>query len=41
MIETYDFSGNATTIFGFIGVISTVVIMVSIYRSYWRSPYRK
>jgi hypothetical protein len=41
MIQTYDFSGNATTIFGFIGVISTMIIMIFVYRSYWASPYRK
>jgi hypothetical protein len=40
-IETLDFTGNGVTILGFVGVISTTIILVSAYRSYWKSPYRK
>jgi hypothetical protein len=39
-IETLDFTGNGVTILGFVGVISTAIILVSAYRSYWKSPYR-
>jgi len=40
-MPTYDFTGDATTIFGLVGVISTFVILISVFRSYWSSPYRK
>lgn len=39
--ETLDFTGNATTVFGFIGVLATFVILVTVWRSYWSSPYRR
>jgi hypothetical protein len=41
MIETYNFSGDIVTVLGFIGVISTAFILVTVYRAYWKSPYRK
>jgi hypothetical protein len=41
MPETYQFTGDATTVFGLVGVISTAVIIFSVFRSYWSSPYRK
>ena len=41
MMSTYDFSGDATTILGLVGVISTVIIIISVFRSYWSSPYNK
>jgi hypothetical protein len=40
-IETLDFTGNGVTILGFVGVISTAIILVSVFSSYWKSPYRK
>jgi len=40
-MPTYGFTGDPTTIFGLVGVISTVVILISVFRSYWSSPYRK
>ena len=40
-ISTYDFSGNFVTYLGLIGVISTLVILVSVFRSYSNSPLRK
>lgn len=41
MPETMTFTGDAVTYLGFIGVISTLIIMVSVYRSYANSPLRK
>lgn len=41
MPDTLDFTGNVVTILGFVGVLSTFVILVSVYRSYWNSPYRR
>jgi hypothetical protein len=40
-ISTYDFTGDAVTFLGLIGVISTAIILVTSYRRYWNSPYRK
>jgi hypothetical protein len=39
--DSLNFNGDAVTFLGLIGVISTAIIIVSVYRSYWRSPYRK
>lgn len=33
--------GNFVTGIGFVGVISTFIIMVVAYKQYWNSPYRK
>jgi hypothetical protein len=41
MPETYAFTGDAITLIGLVGVISTAVIVYSVFRSYWSSPYRK
>jgi hypothetical protein len=41
MIETLDFSGNIVTVIGFVGVVSTFVILVTVFRSYYNSPLRK
>jgi hypothetical protein len=40
-IYTYDFTGDAVTFLGLIGVVSTAIILVTAYRRYWTSPYRK
>ena len=40
-MNTYDFSGDAITILGFVGVISTLIILVSVFRSYYNSPLNK
>jgi len=40
-MPTYSFSGDAVTFLGLLGVISTAVIMVTVYKTYWNSPYRK
>lgn len=39
--DTLDFSGNSVTFLGLIGVVSTAIILVAVYKSYWNSPYRK
>jgi hypothetical protein len=41
MPDTYSFGGNAVTFLGLIGVVSTLVIVVTAYRRYWTSPYRR
>lgn len=41
MPETYTFTSDAITIIGLVGVISTAFIILSVFRSYWSSPYRK
>lgn len=39
--DTLNFNGDATTFLGFVGVVSTFIIVVSVFRSYYNSPYRK
>lgn len=39
--DTLNFSGDATTLIGFVGVVSTFIILVTVFRSYFNSPYRK
>ena len=41
MIETLDFTGNIVTVIGFVGVISTAIIVVTSFRRYFNSPLRK
>jgi hypothetical protein len=41
MPDTYSFSGDAVTFLGLIGVVSTAIILVTAYRRYWNSPYRR
>lgn len=41
MIPTYDFTGDAVTILGLVGVVSTFVIVVTAFRRYFNSPLRK
>jgi hypothetical protein len=41
MTQTLDFTGDTTTLIGFIGIVATFAIMISVYRSYWNSPFRK
>jgi hypothetical protein len=41
MIDTLNFTGDAVTVLGFVGVISTLIIMVSVFRSFANSPVRK
>ncbi len=39
-VPTLDFSGDAVTYFGLIGVVSSVIVVVVAYRRFWASPYR-
>jgi hypothetical protein len=39
--ESYNFTGDAITYLGLVGVISTAIIVVSVFRSYFNSPLRK
>jgi hypothetical protein len=40
-IETYNFTGDAVTVLGLVGVISTVIILMVSFTRYWNSPLRK
>ena len=40
-IDTLNFTGNTTTYLGFIGVISTGIILVLCFTRYFNSPLRK
>ena len=39
--DSLNFTGDAITYLGLIGVISTAIIVVSVFRSYFNSPLRK
>jgi hypothetical protein len=39
--STLNFTGDAVTFLGLIGVTSTLIILVSVFRSYFNSPLRK
>jgi len=41
MVETYSFSGDAVTVLGLVGVISTGIILVLCFTRYFNSPLRK
>jgi len=38
-LDTLNFSGDAVTILGFIGVLSTLFIVVTAFRRFFNSPY--
>lgn len=40
-VDTLDFSGNGITMLGFVGVVATLFILVTIFKSYNSSPMRK
>ena len=40
-LESLQFTGDAVTYLGLVGVISTAIIVVSVFRSYFNSPLRK
>ena len=40
-ISTYTFNGDFVTFLGLIGVTSTLIILISVFRSYFNSPLRK
>ena len=37
--DTYTFSGDAVTFLGLIGVVSTLLIIVTAFRRFFNSPY--
>jgi hypothetical protein len=39
--DTYNFGGDTVTLLGLVGVISTFIIIVTAFRRYYGSPYRK
>ena len=39
--DSLSFQGDTVTVLGLVGVISTGIILVLCFRSYWMSPYRK
>ena len=41
MPDSYGFVGDGITFLGLIGVISTAIIVVTVFRSYSKSPLRK
>lgn len=41
MPDTFNFTGDTVTYLGFIGVISTFIIVVSVFRAYFNSPLKK
>jgi hypothetical protein len=41
MPNTLDFTGNAVTFLGLVGVISTSIILVTVFRRYFNSPFIK
>ena len=41
MPDSYGFVGDGITFLGLIGVISTAIIVVTVFRSYYKSPLNK
>jgi hypothetical protein len=41
MPDSYGFVGDGITFLGLIGVISTAIIVTTVFRSYSKSPLRK
>jgi len=41
MPETMTFTGDGVTFLGLVGVISTAIIVVIVFRSYYNTPLRK
>ena len=39
MIDTYTFTGDATTFLGLVGVVSAGIIIVTAFRRFFNSPY--
>ena len=39
--DTLNFTGDAVTYLGLVGVISTAIILVSVFRSFYKSPLNK
>jgi hypothetical protein len=41
MIETYNFTGDAVTYLGAVGVIATTIILITVFKSFYNSPLNK
>lgn len=41
MPDTFNFTGDAVTVLGMVGVISTGIILVTAFSRYFNSPLRK
>jgi hypothetical protein len=41
MVETLDFTGDAVTVLGLVGIVSTGIILVLCFTRYYNSPLRK
>ena len=41
MTETYTFTGDAITFLGLVGVLSTGVILYTVFTRYYNSPLNK
>jgi len=41
MPDTYSFTGDGVTFLGLIGVVSTLVIVVTVFRRFYNSPLNK
>jgi hypothetical protein len=41
MPETMNFTGDAVTYLGLLGVISTFIIVVTVFKSFFNSPLNK
>jgi len=39
--DSYTFTGDTVTYLGLIGIISTAIIVVSVFRSFYKSPLNK
>lgn len=40
MPETLNFNGNVITMLGFVGVVSTLIILVTVFRSFYNSQLK-
>jgi len=41
MPDSYGFVGDGVTFLGLVGVVSTAIILVTIFRSFYNSPLNK
>lgn len=41
MVQQYEFIGNQVTLFGFVGIVSSLFIVFTVFQQYNSSPIRK
>ena len=41
MPDTLNFTGDGVTFLGLVGIISTAIILVTVFRSFYNSPLNK